>query len=87
LARPTGKVDQADWLARESGLARPTRAVGLADSSALTQKNINLHALAVLEYENYAHQHHIQMLIVLTCWPFDFHALEYAKFEIRQKNQ
>ena len=27
------------------------------------------------------------MLIELTCWPFDFHALEYAEFKIRQKKQ
>jgi hypothetical protein len=48
----------------------------------LHSKNVNLYASAILEYENYAHRHHSQMLVELTCWPFDFHASEHADFEI-----
>jgi hypothetical protein len=28
-----------------------------------------------------------QMLVKQTCWPFNFHALKYAEFKIRQKKQ
>jgi hypothetical protein len=83
LAESTGAVGLADM--EES--ASPTRVVGLADlataereSAELTWsvpawEKLNFHASTILEYGNYAHRHHSQMLIELTCWPFDFHAL------------
>ena len=49
-----------------------TRLVGLDNWSVPVQKNLNFHASAVLQYENYAHQRHSHMLVELTCWPFDF---------------
>ena len=76
----TRAIGLADWATADKESAEP---IGLY----LHGKNLNFHASAVLQYENYAHLGHSQMLVELTCWPFDFYALEYAKFRIWQNSQ
>jgi hypothetical protein len=80
-------VGLADYSSRLSWLGCSKEGVGLTDWSAPTWENSKFYASTVLEHEIYAHRCHSQMLIALTRWPFDFHALEYAEFKIRQKNQ
>ena len=57
-AWPTMSVGLANLAMVEMESAEPTGLVGLANWSVPAWKKLNVHASAVLEYENYAHRRH-----------------------------